>query len=126
MEKFCPCHSGKPYNLCCKPYHEGEKAPTALLLMRSRYAAYAMNNSSYIIRTTHPNSPYFEKNRTAWIQGIEKFSRETKFIGLDILGSGEDWVHFAARLNQNGQNITLEEKSRFEKIDGEWLYLSKS
>lgn len=124
MSLKCPCHSGKDYDLCCKPYHQGEKAPTAVALMRSRYAAYALNNSGYIINTTHPKSPYFEKNRSAWIQGIMKFSMETQFVGLDILEHGENWVHFAARLIQNNHPVTLEEKSRFEKIDGQWLYLS--
>ncbi|MBS0624898.1 MAG: zinc chelation protein SecC [Verrucomicrobia bacterium] len=124
MGNLCPCHSGSEYSQCCKPYHEGRHPPTALALMRSRYSAYALNNAEYIIKTTHPKSPYFEKNRKAWIQGILEFSRQTQFVGLDILGSGENWVHFSAKLRQNGSNIELNEKSHFEKIDDQWLYLS--
>src|SRR5437867_3549203 len=43
----CPCHSGKKYSECCEPYHQGLPAPTPLALMRSRYAAYALQNAEY-------------------------------------------------------------------------------
>lgn len=37
----CPCFSGKPYGECCKPFHDGEKSPQPVEVMRARYAAYA-------------------------------------------------------------------------------------
>jgi len=118
----CPCCSGKPYSECCKPYHDGVAAPTPLALMRSRYTAYAFGNGDYIIRTTHPKSPYFEKDRKKWEQAISAFCRTTKFLKLEILGSGADWVHFAAHLWQL-DGFILEEKSFFGKVDGKWLYI---
>lgn len=39
--KPCLCFSGKPYRECCKPFHDGEKLPEPVQLMRARYAAYA-------------------------------------------------------------------------------------
>lgn len=118
----CPCCSGQEYAECCKPYHSGAPAPTALALMRSRYSAYAQGLAKYIIQTTHPKSPYFEKDRKKWEKGILEFCHTTQFVKLEILGSGEDWVHFAAYLKQREEFI-LEEKSQFEKLDGKWLYV---
>lgn len=37
----CPCFSGKPYGECCKPFHDGEKKPQPVEVMRARYAAFA-------------------------------------------------------------------------------------
>lgn len=92
--------------------------------MRSRYAAYALGKASYILQTTHPKSLYFEKDRKKWEQAILQFSQNTRFLKLDIEDSGEDWVSFTARLEQNGKPFLLKEKSRFEKVNGKWLYLS--
>jgi SEC-C motif domain protein len=118
----CPCCSGKKYAECCKPYHEGALPPTPLALMRSRYTAYARGNVDYIIRTTHPDSPYFEKDRKKWEAAISQFCHTTQFEKLEILGSGDNWVHFVAHLRQQAP-LFLEEKSHFEQVDGHWLYV---
>ena len=118
----CPCCSGKSYAECCKPYHDGLPAPTPLALMRSRYTAYALGNARYIIQTTHPKSPYVEKNRKNWEKAILQFCHTTKFQKLEILDHGDDWVHFTAHLWQ-GKEILLNERSSFEKVDGKWLYV---
>lgn len=39
--KPCPCFSGKPYEECCKPIHDGEKSPQPVEVMRARYSAFA-------------------------------------------------------------------------------------
>jgi SEC-C motif-containing protein len=119
---ICPCCLDKPYAECCKPYHDGLPAPTALTLMRSRYSAYALGNTAYIIKTTHPKSPYFEKDRKKWEKGIAEFCKTTTFVKLEILDSGENWVHFAAHLKQT-EPLVLDERSTFEKVNGKWLYL---
>jgi len=124
MEKECPCCSGKKYADCCKPYHNGTLPPTALALMRSRYSAYALHQADYIIHTTHPKSPYFEKDRKKWEKAIQEFSHTTEFLKLEILESSEDTVKFAAHLRQKDRSFILEEKSHFQKIDGKWLYIS--
>ncbi|HSX11355.1 MAG TPA: YchJ family metal-binding protein [Chlamydiales bacterium] len=118
----CPCCSGKKYSDCCKPYHDGASPPTPLALMRSRYSAYSFDNAGYIMRTTHPKSPYFEKDRKKWEVAIHEFCRTTQFEKLEIVGSGDGWVHFIAHLRQKGP-LLLEEKSQFERVDGHWLYL---
>lgn len=121
----CPCCSQIDYELCCKRYHSGSQLPpTAYALMRSRYSAYAVANCRYIISTTHPESPYFEKNREKWEKALFQFSRTTKFLRLKIIDYGEDWVHFVAELDQ-GKPFDMEEKSQFQKLHGKWLYVKK-
>lgn len=119
---LCPCSSGEIYDKCCGPYHQGALPPTALALMRSRYSAYALKISDYIIETTHPTSPYYEKDRKLWKRAIDKFSQETTFINLKIIEFGEDWVFFIASLEQGSKPFRLEEKSHFLKEKGKWLY----
>ena len=64
MEILCPCNSGKKYSNCCKTLHDGVFPESALSLMRSRYSAYALQKSEYIIHTTHPDNPNYEKNHS--------------------------------------------------------------
>ena len=91
--------------------------------MRSRYSAYALGLSTYIQKTTHPNSPYFDSDIALWRKGIEEFCRTTKFLKLEIRGIGDQWVSFAAFLNQSGKPYTLEEISQFERVNSHWRYL---
>lgn len=121
---LCPCCSGLLYAKCCEPLHKGQEAPTPLLLMRSRYSAYALGRSDYIQKTTHTKSKYFEDNKTQWNLSILEFCRSTKFEKLEILDSRDNWVSFAAHLKQGGKLVTLFEKSYFEKEGSCWRYVN--
>ncbi|WP_292654558.1 YchJ family metal-binding protein [Nitratifractor sp.] len=120
----CPCGSGNKYKRCCRPYHQGKRAPDALTLMKSRYSAYAAGEADYILRTTHPLCPEYSKERKRWKAEVERFSRQTDFLRLDILeyqpGEAEAFVLFRARFRDG----VLIEKSRFLCVEGEWLYRS--
>ncbi|GAB4192688.1 MAG: YchJ family protein [Simkaniaceae bacterium] len=127
--KYCPCGSKKPYPYCCQPYHTGTKLPlTPLDLMRSRYSAYALNIPSYIIETTHPDSPLFQNDPKKWKNDILLFSLTTAFQKLEILdfipGDEEAFVTFIAHIMQSGEDATFTEKSRFLKEEGRWYYHS--
>ena len=128
MIKLCPCHSGKPYAECCQPYHNGALPQTALLLMRSRYAAYAQHLADYIMLTTHPANPGTMQNREEWSRQIRQFTNDTQFEGLEILAFEDGplvaFVTFRAVLKQKGRDASFTEKSRFEKVEGRWLYHS--
>jgi len=127
---LCPCHSGKTYKECCQPYHKGALPENALLLMRSRYAAYALGLPEYIISTTHRDNPAYEANAARWRQAILSFSKGTRFLGLTIHsftdGSEEAFVIFTAHLEQNGLDATFTEKSRFLKEGKQWYYIYTS
>lgn len=124
----CPCGSLIKYKKCCKPFHENIKTPiTALELMKSRYCAYAIEKSEYIILTTHQNNRDFNIDTKAWNNDILDFSKNTKFEKLEILefidGQTESFVTFKANITQNKQDVSFVEKSRFVKENGKWQYI---
>lgn len=122
---LCACHSKKPYRQCCQPFHKGLQHPeTPLLLMRSRYAAYALGLAGYIMDTTHPLHSGFQQDRKSWQRSLEDFSRNTQFLDLEILDFDEETVTFRAVLSQEGQDATFVEKSAFVKVNDRWLYLN--
>jgi len=92
--------------------------------MKSRYVAYAVGDSAYIVKTTHKNNVDHSEDMKAWRESIEAFSKETDFLGLEILesvdGEEEAFVTFKATLS-SGEMV---EKSRFLKVNASWLYES--
>jgi SEC-C motif domain protein len=126
MKILCPCDTGKLYSECCKIFHKGAYSVNALLLMRSRYSAYALSLPQYIIQTTHPMNPSYQQEHKQWFQEILYFCQNTTFQKLEILdfidGNQEAYVTFNAHLIQNNLKRNLIEKSFFEKIDRQWLY----
>ncbi len=130
MSKFerCPCASKALYHKCCKPYHDGTPAEDALHLMRSRFAAYALGLTDYMIDTTHKDHPEFSNDRQKWKESIETFSRSTNFdhLTIDEFIDGEKTatVSFTAHLRQGGTDATFGEKSFFVKENDRWLYKS--
>ncbi len=118
----CPCGSYQKYKKCCQIYHKGANPKTALLLMKSRYVAYVVGDSAYIVKTTHPNNSDYSDEVKAWRESIELFSRNTEFLGLEILefedGEEEAFVTFRAKLSSGD----MVERSRFLKMEGRWLY----
>lgn len=128
VNESCPCGSLKKYKKCCKPFHDKITFPkTALELMKSRYSAFAVANSDYIIFTTHQNNPDFTTDLKSWTNDILNFSKNTRFEKLEILefidGDIESFVTFKATLFQNENDISFIEKSRFLKVEGIWLYV---
>ena len=111
---MCPCHSNKAYTECCKPYHDGKAAPTPLVLMRSRYSAYALKKIDYIIET----GVMTRGTR----KDIENFAITTSFDGLTIVEAEANFVTFTAHLTSHGQDVSYTEKSHFEKVNDRWRY----
>lgn len=124
MKKNCMCGSKKKYIDCCKPLHDGLtacKTPKELLL--SRYSAYALGITSYIINTTHNK---FEKDINKWNNEILEFSRQYKFLGVKVyeinnLGSTAI-INFKAKLQKNEKDASFTERSLFIKDNGIWYY----
>ena len=114
---LCPCTSAKNYQQCCGPYIEGRSVPDhAQQLMRSRYSAYALKQSDYLLNTWQRDF------RPPELQ----FDDALKWIGLSILSSREDGdiatVEFEARLLAHGLVDALHEMSHFVRQEGQWLY----
>ncbi len=117
----CPCESGKPYQACCELLHKGLVAPSAEMLMRSRYTAFVFQLEDYLINTWH------SKTRPAALNLAE--DPPTKWLGLEIkhtdnISETTTIVEFIARYKVAGKASRLHETSLFELIDGRWYYLS--
>ncbi len=125
----CPCGASNTYKLCCQKYHGGQNPKTALVLMKSRYCAFARGEIDYIIKTTHPKNPAFAGDLAKWRRELLEFSRNTQFKGLKILstdepeGSTKATVAFTVNLIQQGRQAGFTEQSLFEKVNGRWFYL---
>ena len=118
---LCPCGSGQPLAACCGPLHLGQRAATtAEALMRSRYSAYTLGLTGYLLATWHPSTRPAELDLAAppiprWI-GLTV--REQRSTGPD---SAE--VEFVARYRIGGRAQRLHERSRFVREDGRWYYV---
>jgi SEC-C motif domain protein len=126
MNKLCPCKSTKLYKDCCEKYHLGKVAENALILMRSRFSAYALGLSDYIIKTSHPKNPCFKQDLNSLRKEIINFCKTTSFENLEILKFEEKkdhaFVTFIAYLKSLDKDLTFTEISHFEKVNGIWLY----
>lgn len=121
MSTPCPCNPAAAYATCCQPLHEGAPADTTEALMRSRYSAYVLGLRDYLISTWHPGTrpAPFELGDTPGL----------RWLGLEVrhhVQRDDDTavVEFVARYKPGGAPaVRLHEISRFERIDGRWLYV---
>lgn len=118
----CPCGSMAAYRQCCGRWHHGAQrlgAATAEELMRSRYSAFVLDERQYLLDTWHPDT------RPAH---LEPEPAGLKWLGLQIKrheqqGETRAVVEFVARSRLQGRAHRLHEVSRFERLDGVWLYV---
>lgn len=98
--------------------------------MRSRYCAYALGLTDYILATTDPSGPHFEADTAAWRESVANFSARTRFLGLTVESASEEGdagrVRFVAALERDGQDASFGETSLFSRVAGRWLYRSGS
>ena len=124
----CPCGSRKKYKKCCKIYHNGVNPKSALALMKSRYSAFVVEDTKYIMKTTHKDNPDFTSNLQSWNNSILQFSKNSDFLGLEIIDFIDDenisFVTFKALISQDNKDISFIEKSKFLKEDNIWKYHS--
>lgn len=118
----CPCGGGA-YESCCARYIEqGQVAPTAEALMRSRYSAYALGREDYLRKTWH------ESTRPA--DAILSDEEALKWTSLDIknhewqAGASTAKVEFLAKYKVQGRAHRLHEISDFVQEQGHWFYVS--
>lgn len=125
LNTACPCGSGKPYAGCCGALHarfaaDGLLAATsAEALMRSRYSAFVLDLRDYLLASWHP------RTRPAQIEPPEPGLR---WLGLQVRQHQQQdeehaTVSFVARSKLGGRAHRLVETSRFERLNGRWLYL---
>lgn len=118
----CPCGSGRRYAACCGALHSGTReAKTAEALMRSRYSAYVLRVEAYLLHTWHPDT----RPGT-----LDLADDHTRWLGLTIRGTQAGGpadqtgqVRFTALYRMGAQQHRLDEKSRFLRLNGRWVYL---
>ncbi|MCW8875626.1 MAG: YchJ family protein [Kangiellaceae bacterium] len=121
----CACGSSFPYAKCCEPFHSKKTRPqTAEQLMRSRYCAFVKNKAEYIVNT---HAAEFRQPND--LEAVQKTIDNTNWLGLKVVStnggledSDKGIVEFIAFYEESGIQ-QLHEESRFEKRDGQWLYL---
>jgi SEC-C motif domain protein len=120
-EMRCPCRKKSEttaYADCCQPYHQGVRAAaTAEALMRSRYAAFAVQDAAYIRATWHPSTRPAQFEFTA---GQEWQSLQIRATSAD---GDSATVEFVARSRIGGSSHALHETSRFVRERGQWFYV---
>jgi len=114
----CPCGSGLIYDVCCAVLHNGAEASSPEALMRSRYSAFVLENSAYLL------SSWDSQTRPAELS----FDKDVRWCGLEIQDSSEEgdigYVSFIARSTDADGWHELVERSRFSKgKDGFWRYV---
>ncbi|MET0519815.1 MAG: YchJ family metal-binding protein [Burkholderiaceae bacterium] len=114
------------YGSCCGRWHaafaagQGLQAPDAEALMRSRYSAYVLDLLDYLRASWHAGT------RPAALAANEPGLR---WMGLEVKkhlrqDDTHATVEFVARSKPiGGRAQRLHEISRFERVNGEWLYL---
>ncbi|WP_243772958.1 YchJ family protein [Actinomadura barringtoniae] len=118
----CPCGLPASYAECCGRFHRGEaKPPTAELLMRSRYSAFAVQDEAYLLSSWHPSTR----------PPAVGFEPGMRWEGLTIVGTTggsafdkQGTVEFRARYTQGGRDGEMHEVSRFVRDGGAWSYLN--
>ncbi|HEY8701448.1 MAG TPA: YchJ family protein [Arthrobacter sp.] len=119
--RSCVCLSGEEYFECCGRFHDGEaEAATAEQLMRSRYSAFVLLDTEYLMRTWHPDTAPSEL----------ELDPELEWRRLDILSisrggplDAEGTVEFKAHFVHDGEPGVLHETSSFVRENRRWYYV---
>nr|WP_189786960.1 YchJ family metal-binding protein [Streptomyces capitiformicae] len=113
----CPCGLPETYDSCCGRLHSGNvAAPTAEALMRSRYAAFVVRDEGYLLRTWHP------RTRPSNVD----FDPGMRWTGLEILDTRDGSAFHTTgtvTFRASFRGGALHERSRFERVDGAWVYV---
>lgn len=116
----CYCGSESAYEKCCGMYISGiEKAPTALALMKSRYAAFASHQVDYLLATTHHlQRPLYRR------EDILDWATSSQWQKLEIVLASHTTVEFKAYyVDALGKEQLHHEFSTFVEENGTWYYV---
>jgi SEC-C motif domain protein len=130
QHKLCPCGAkdvkgqAQLFDACCGVHvlhFETTPALTAEALMRSRYTAYVLELSDYLLATWHCST------RPASIE----FDDAVKWLGLEVrehvqIDATHAEVEFVARYRVQGRAVRMHERSRFVREindNGRWFYV---
>lgn len=84
--------------------------------MRSRYSAFVKGDTAYLLRTWHP------RTRPARL-GLDPGMRWTGLEILDTAGGSAFHTTGTVTFRASYRGGSLHERSRFERVDGAWVYV---
>ena len=94
--------------------------------MRSRYAAFVMDDMNYLASTMRPPASLdFD------VDGTEDWVNSLEWLGLEVIesqlrmGGQQATVEFVASYVEQGKPQYLHERSLFKRHKGRWYYVSK-
>mgnify|MGYP003642343631 CR=1 FL=1 len=123
MKLKCYCGSTNSFEDCCAPYIKNNKtAETAVVLMRSRYAAYVTQQADYLVNTTHSSTRKLHSK-----SAILDWSQSNQWIKLEVLNATSTTVEFKAYYVDSDQQMQIHhEYSTFKEENGKWFYVDGS
>jgi SEC-C motif domain protein len=120
---LCICGTGKDFDACCGPLIEGAAATTAEALLRSRYTAFAMGKTDYLVDTLTP-----ELRDSFDLVEAESTAAGAQWQGLEVrsvVAGGPDdetgEIEFVASFRLRDEARVHHELSQFRREDGRWL-----
>ena len=117
----CPCGSRLQFEDCCGPVlARTVQAKTAEALMRSRYTAYTLQETEYLLQSWHKD---FRPASLPMDENLKWLGLKIKACQHGLQGDNNGVVEFVARYKIGGRAHRLHEISRFTKIDGAWVYI---
>lgn len=128
-QTLCPCRVldtvKLSYHQCCQPFHDGRTSAsllpeTAEQLMRSRYSAFVLGLTDYLLATWH------ESTRPKELE----LDPQMRWEGLEILSTraggvsaSRGVVEFSAHYLEGKQHAQQHEVSTFVRENGAWFYV---
>jgi len=117
----CPCGSGKSFDQCCEPCLSGKQAATtAEALMRSRYTAYVVGDTEYLLATWHPST---RPSTLELFKDLKWQSLKIKSTSKGQTNDNNGTVEFIADSKTDGKAHRLHENSSFVYENNQWFYL---
>jgi SEC-C motif domain protein len=118
----CSCGSGLDFSACCEPIITGKrKAATAEQLMCARFTAHVANANEFLHYSYLPSSkhPYVEESDIAPLPWTRLVIHAHEPDVKPNVSNVEFTAFFKA---DNGAEGTLQEKSEFHRINGDWIF----
>jgi SEC-C motif domain protein len=124
----CPCQApdrlALSYIQCCGRFHAGDlylQAPTALALMRSRYSAFSLRKTAYLLATWHPSTRPLDLEPCCCPPSMRWLGLE--IVRHQVLSETQALVEFVARNKLAGRAQRMRETSRFVYEHRQWFYV---
>ncbi|MBM7051692.1 MULTISPECIES: YchJ family protein [unclassified Rothia (in: high G+C Gram-positive bacteria)] len=128
----CPCGTGETYGNCCACFHStfaetgALTAPTPEALMRSRFTAFAVGATDYLLATWHPSTrpASLELDETLrWYRLDIQDARGGVFDSTGTVRFAAFYRSLPAVPDKQKVKGVQSESSRFVREGGAWFYI---